>query len=55
MSDWRCACGALLGKVLPSGEVEIRTKHSNKGHAFYRVRGQITVRCHRCSVESTRE
>jgi hypothetical protein len=55
MQDWRCSCGALLGRVLPTGEVEIRTKHSNKGHTHYRVRGRVAARCHRCQHETIRE
>jgi len=48
--DWRCSsCRTLLGKVLPSGEIEIQYKG-----VIYRVRGVVSTTCRRCRAPASR-
>lgn len=46
--EWRCTCRVLLGKVLPTGEVEIQHVRSKDEVMRYLVRGEVTAWCRRC-------
>jgi hypothetical protein len=46
--EWRCACGALLGKLVGGGELEIRYKD-----AAYRARGSVRTNCRRCQAKAS--